>query len=1215
MKSWSWLKKATHIYVLNLVLVVTQITAIGGILPSTAFSEIKTSDKPKSAISDDAWTPPGFTVEDYRTVEQVNITAEENRKSEEDRNNGKVLIEHDISTSKECRNKLTNNTRRMNDITKYRSISAAQGYDEICRLRKKLNGLTGGPAVVCGQGLELVGNSLELSNQGSLQTAEEKYKDDAGGQISHLDDQGIEQNMIELKAKKEADQKEVTRLRSLVPQKEREYKNAREVCQERTLGCTQTQINKIARLQQEYYASVSGLEKAEVSLKKSTKDYNNIGQAIRSEQGALAAAGNDVDTNRENKKEADALSSAGEGENGALKGPVYDTNEQLKEAIERYTSNAASFAEEKIAETAMLEEQNKKGGDFEFYELALKDIDNATRGGKQALSNLDVMAMASAATTKIKCDPKRRHDSKAYHVFRAASATYIAATIGDQASYNESKGCIEQEVFNKENKQEDSQFELVSKALNSHTQMVDSMCLTVNPDPNNIPEVNGVPILDRDKVEKLKKICDASAGVTCAPGQEDGCAPRTRETALEMYETALMMAQHERTDKIQLVMTAEMNVKKGKKGIRDAIKGILVSTALEILHTTLAITFTSIAVALAGTLCGCSSPWFKKAAKATKEAAIRHIALIYFGYEFIKWTNFTKKWKRKREEAREHTHLACNFNEAKASESNQVAYAEKTKKDAKEAFDKAEQKVRNQIGQEGLGALGGKTGFIMPKGLSKNLQRFAVKTYLKKYIKEVGKSAFDLVFPAALATENLETDSNTETAVVSGGSSTRSGQALGMAIGSSSFYQFVIKQNQDWQVQAYDASTDSSSGYIKNDNPVLYCSEKGGTTGCIKEVLDDKAFAGGKYRQENSNLPVAGMPTPETRVKYMMAATELVRENISGTLGLLDQAVGQRDKYVMLINKMREQMNIKDKGNANQIEEKHVIKANVCMKETIGGALEIDQGCQCQKTNSCGELQYPELGEFAPGVLAVGEEAVKGVADKALSGKLDKANVETGNLSGNKSAVRRRITKNFADINKDQEKGGQGKIDFKKQAKNLINEGRKQAYRKYANLFPANVKQEKYRGGLSNYYNDMNLGSKSDGTSKSNQPALAAVGDTKKGGKGVASGLEGAGTGSANNKDQFNFDFEYGDEGGELTAAQRKAMEDQRALAALEASNRGKGSSSKRYRHERNLSLTDQSNSDNNGINKDTKKNIFNIISSRYKKSAFPIFLEDQFIR
>ncbi len=1213
MKSWSWLKKATHIYVLNLVLVVTQMTAIGGILPSTAFSDIGKPKETKSSLSDDAWMPPGFTVEDFRTVEQVNKSAKKNIQTEDNRNNGKVFVEHDVSTSQVCRTQGANKNRRMNDITKYRSIVGAQGFDEICNLRQRLNGLTGGPAITCGQGLELVGKSSEISDEGSsLALAEDKYKDDAGGQVAHLDDEGVENSRIELKAKKEADQKEVTRLRALVPDKRREYEAASNLCQERTLGCNREQRAKIERLKGEYYASVAGLERAEKSLKKSTKDYNNIGQALRSEQGEIAAAGADIDANRENKKEADALSSAGEGENGALQGPVYDTNEQLKDAIDRYTSNASSFAEEKIAETARLEFANKNGGDYEFYEMALKDLDGASSGGKQALSNLDVMAMASAATTKVKCDPKRRHDSKAYHIFRAASATYIAATIGDQASYTKLKGCIEDEVFNEENKKEDSQFETVSKALNSHTQMVDSMCLTVNPDPNNIPEINGTAILTRERVENLKKICDASAGVSCAPGQETGCAPRSRETALEMYETALMLAQHELTDKRQLVMTAEMNVKKGKKGIRDAIVGLAVSSALQIFHTALAITFTSIGVSLMASLCSCGQPFLAKAKAEYIEAGIRYAAFIYFGYELIKWTNFTKKWKRKREEAREHTHLACNFDESKAAESNQVSYAENTKKKAKEAFEKAEEKVRKQIGDQNLGALGGKTGFVMPKGLGRNLQRYAVQTYLKKYFKAVGKSAFDLVFPAALATDNLDTGSNTETATVSGGSTVRSANALGMAIGSSSFYQFVIKQNQDWQVQTYDASTDSNSGYRKNDNPVLYCAEKGGTSGCIKDILEDKTFASGKYRQETSNLPVAGMPTPETRVKYMMAATELVRENISGTLGLLDQAVGQREKYVMLINKMREQMNIKDKGLAVQIEKKQVSSAVSCMKKGAGGTLEVDATCRCQKTNTCAKLQYPELGEFAPGVLADSEEAIKGVTDKALSGKLDKANVETGNLSGNKDAVRRRITRNFADLNKDQEKGGQGRIDFSKKAKNLIVEGRKRAYKKYANLFPANVKQEKYRGGLSNYYNDMNLGTKGTGSS-SNQPALAAIGDTK-GSKGVAAGLDSGSKGTINkNKDLFNFDFEYGDDS-DLTAAQRKALEDQRALAALEASNQ-KNSSSKRYKHQRNLKLAGEGNSDNNGINKDTKKNIFTIISSRYKKSAFPIFLEEQFIR
>jgi hypothetical protein len=377
--------------------------------------------------------------------------------------------------------------------------------------------------------------------------------------------------------------------------------------------------------------------------------------------------------------------------------------------------------------------------------------------------------------------------------------------------------------------------------------------------------------------------------------------------------------------------------------------------------------------------------------------------------------------------------------------------------------------------------------------------------------------------------------------------------------------------------------------------------------------MEGSDFAGGKYRQSSTTMPIAGMPTPETRYMYMKSAYELVNENINGTLAHLQQAVEQRDKYVMLINNMRTQMNVKDQGNSMQLQPKIAQKAVSCMKEGIGGTLEIDATCQCQKTNTCGKLQYPDLGEFSPGVLSDSEKSIKGLTDKALSGKLDKANVESGNLSGNKSAVRKRIATSLKILDKAREDAGKSPLNYNKRAKNIIEIGRKQAFKKYANLFPANVKQEKTRGGLAAYYNDMNLGTKDKGSS-SNQPALAAVGDTN-GKKGLAAGLDsGSSASSENNKDLFNFDFEFGDDESKLTAAQRKALEDQRALAALEAKNR-KDSSSARYQHQRDLSLSDEGNSENNGINKDTKKNIFTIISSRYKKSAFPIFLKEQFIR
>ncbi|MFT6603258.1 MAG: hypothetical protein ACJARO_000768, partial [Bacteriovoracaceae bacterium] len=186
MKSRSWLnlKKLCHIYLLNLALLVTQLTAIGGVLPSRAFSESKVPTK--SNIKDDDWMPPGFTADDFRTVEQTNIQAQKNRLREDDRNVGKVQIEHDISSSS-CRTKSANNERRMNDIVKYRSVVGAQGFDEICRLRQKLQSQTGGPPVTCGQGLALLGNTSAINRDGSLQGAEGKYSDNPGGASDHID--------------------------------------------------------------------------------------------------------------------------------------------------------------------------------------------------------------------------------------------------------------------------------------------------------------------------------------------------------------------------------------------------------------------------------------------------------------------------------------------------------------------------------------------------------------------------------------------------------------------------------------------------------------------------------------------------------------------------------------------------------------------------------------------------------------------------------------------------------------------------------------------------------------------------------------------------------------------------------------------------------------------------------------------------------------------
>lgn len=1191
MKSQSWFKKALHIYLFNLLLVVGQITAIGGPLPAYAV------DAP---VEEKSIYPPGFTKEDFKLVADRNAAAEANNKREQERNQGVVEVEKDVSSSKECRTYAANDERRMNDLVEYRTVTGAQGYDEICRLRQQLSSQTGGPSVQCGNTLELVGDSTDINRNGSLSEAETKYSADVTDQIDNIDDGAWEEKKNAVNARDKKAKEEVQRLRALVPEKRARYESARSRCEaDHHSYCSRDERNEISRLKVAYESSVAGLRAAEKEAKAAQHAVRTYGQAVVQQEGKVTGAGDDMASNDAKMAESDALSgveNTATGAGGGLTGPVYETNEALKKAIDRYTSNAAAFAEEKIAESQRLEFLNANNGDYKYYEQALKDIDPNTRGGKMSLSNLDVMAMASASIKKLKCSPQRKHDSKAYHIFRAASATYIAASIGDNDTYNETMACLKDENFNTvENN--DQQFESAEKALNSHTLIVDTMCTEVAPDPDNIPQINGVDVLPRERIVKLKEICDAAAGTTCAPGQENGCAPRSRETALEMYTTALMIAQQELTDKRQLVATAEANVAKGKNKIKATTKSIAIAIALDILWKVIAQTDlgTGLGMNASSPPCFCAGMGFvAKSFWDNAKAAFFYAKYIYYGVQLVRWKNFTAKWERKLEEAREHTHLACNEDKAIALAGTHKNFADKTKKDAVDAHNAAKDSVYKSIQKEGAsGSMDKKTGYlILPDGISNDEKQFLVENYLAKYMKFVGKTAMNIVFPSAFATDT-QTGSNNETATDNVmGDTTTSAKALGMTMGSSSFYQFVISQNDHWKEQAFNADIKhQESGYVHNDNPIMYCDEGGGSN-CIKEE-------------------VAGMPTPETRVRLIAQTVEIVTENISGMLEQLDIGVNQRDQYVMLLNQMREAMKLGEQGLDTQVEEKPVTKASACMAQGLNGDFEIDKDCQCALTNNCASLKYGNFGEFSPGVLADGEQAAKNFADSSLSGKLKKANVAAGDLSGNSDAVRRRIRLNYKNINKLRAKTGRSKLNFSRAAKRSIQKRRQQAFAKYKKLFPKEYKFEKVRGGLASFSGNLDM----DGaTTRSDRSALASLGNSNSNtGSSEAIGTGGKGSiGAAKPKGFQGLDFDFEDE--DNASDVNYDATDDKALAALNgSSSAGSNDSNQRYKHERTLYGDGEKNS--SGINKDTKRNIFGIISSRYKKTAFPLFLGDQSMR
>ncbi|MDC0255113.1 hypothetical protein OAK75_09440 [Bacteriovoracales bacterium] len=181
----------------------------------------------------------------------------------------------------------------------------------------------------------------------------------------------------------------------------------------------------------------------------------------------------------------------------------------------------------------VLEEQITSGNlsDFQLYEAAMAEVLIQDKALAQddalnfkalglALNNIEIMSTAASALNHLDCKPYGENDSKSYHLFVGAAATYVVDQINRVRNFKKASEC-QIETGDIATDSEDLQVEALTKAYEQYSILSDA-------------------------VQKRYT------------GRQDSTA---------LFQEALIAATDELTEKVELVGTARGNYEKGKEWV------------------------------------------------------------------------------------------------------------------------------------------------------------------------------------------------------------------------------------------------------------------------------------------------------------------------------------------------------------------------------------------------------------------------------------------------------------------------------------------------------------------------------------------------------------------------------------------------------------------------------------------------------------------------
>lgn len=258
---------------------------------------------------------------------------------------------------------------------------------------------------------------------------------------------------------------------------------------------------------------------------------------------------------------------------------------------------------------------------------------------------------------------------------------------------------------------------------------------------------------------------------------------------------------------------------------------------------------------------------------------------------------------------------------------------------------------------------------------------------------------------------------------------------------------------------------------------------------------------------------------------------------------------------------------------------------SLCATGGASTGLKPDTNCSCAKTNSCASPQIPDttgLPAFAgSALLADSIGSLNGSASNLFSGRLKEAKTKGQALTNNAARITKLRSALQKKFNEDRLKDGKKAVDFEKAEAGFSKYMNDQIESAFNNLTPSE------QAALGRLAPGMGIGTGTGSEDEKKDDKLAEKSGSNIKKVAAVDVNPNAGKGSQKSNDGAVWDFNFDDE-----AAAAKAEQDAIAAALAEQE--------------------DDNYQVDGDINDDRNKNLFNIITRRYLKSAYPVIFEEQ---
>ncbi|WP_372653353.1 hypothetical protein [Halobacteriovorax sp.] len=935
--------------------------------------------------------------------------------------------------------------------------------------------------------------------------------------------------------------------------------------QEKVVSSVQQQISNLQNRQDDHYLTSSERTKLNL-LKAELFKENSILQQLKLRKYKLKA---------EIKKNAltDGANSVSNADQavGVARDKAAIQEKQYVDLIAKIQSQEDTAAENlRIAEERISEVQRESehNADFLIYESAKAAPDETTEAGRNTISNLEILSMASAGMTNLNCTDFSRVKSRAYPLFKAATATYIANHLNTTSDYTRAaKGCILKCVSLEEIKADQalpSQQKQYPQFENLKTENATSNCKT-DDGREGMFENDNVASDDEDEqyasIERMaalyRKLADFTE--TKVSSQED---------ALKLFMAAHAAALMEVTSKATITAAAEAQLAKAIAEKKKAQSSITIYLAI-----------IAILVAINSTCpgcCGCRS--------GAIAAAVALLAM--YRKDLSNANKDIAKWKKELQEARIHTHMMCNypgedanFDMLNNSSSVPLIYPKsKIMNQVTAQVDHQEFESKTKIAQtvEWIRNLQGANQSMsydqrIPSKVEMVEILKTVGLYLKDSTENIGDKITNVMFPNVLAVD-LES-------------------GIGLHDESGSFNQYLNMKVGAWRLQTYNAS-------LKVDlrkNPVT-----------IEHLYPNQPMMLGfrQYMQKNSPevygklIEQTGFALPETRAAYLKSVVDMLTQNIQlNTTGLANvQAIN--NKYAELLAKARIAMEVDSGITDADVAVK--ITPDVCVSGSGDGEMSVDEQCACKSANTCTSFKMPDFGSFAAGDLSTNSQFLVDGANSFANGNSALGKTSFGKMSDSSSAISE-ASKKLSSFKIESPSSNQGS---KSSTNNSTNTGPKVTSKNTV----ANGSTSNNSSSASSLNNTTNNSATDEDQADSNSNSNSVSS------KSVTSGVANSQKAKANNlkkKDSFTInDLDLDGLDNDIVS---EADVDLSALNRMRERSRNSDTSntnSSNISSETYVGADGQIYKNTDGINLNAKISIFKILSKRYKMSAMPVLLD-----